>query len=296
MLRPLALCLVTLGITACPTHSPAWYELTDEAPDTMVPPGDTAADTTAGSSDTAAGSSDTSTGATVSDSGGAGEEGSSGPGTVSTTTTTGATTGEPEPVCGNGMLESFGPTPEECDDGNMIPDDGCDATCAADRRVFVSSLLYQAGDIKSLYLADAKCANMAVQVGFPEPLKFRAWLSDSTTDAALHIKFGRGRIVLVNGLVVADSWLALITGEIQTPIEVTEKGETYHGGVWTGTRPDGTGVPGASHCEDWTTTSFNKVGYYGYSDRATPEWTQSAEFDNPYPCLGDFALYCFEEL
>jgi cysteine-rich repeat protein len=44
-----------------------------------------------------------------------------------------ASTGEPVPTCGNGALEAFGAVPEECDDGNLDPDDGCSDTCALDR-------------------------------------------------------------------------------------------------------------------------------------------------------------------
>jgi cysteine-rich repeat protein len=48
--------------------------------------------------------------------------------------------------CGNGVVEAFGAEPEECDDGNLDPQDGCDETCALDRRVFVSSTLHQGGN------------------------------------------------------------------------------------------------------------------------------------------------------
>ncbi len=278
--------LVSLAFTACGGHAPGGHDTTDSAPGTTgaseAQPGDTTGEAASTSTSTtvAASTGDSNAGA----SGGAG------------TSTSGEATSEAQPVCGNGVLEADGFEPEDCDDGNLDDDDGCNALCARDRKVFVSSILYKAGDIKSLYLADAKCANMASNAGFPEPLKFRAWLSDSETDAVFHIKFGRGRVVLVNGIVVADSWLALITGEMQSPIEVTEKSETYHGGVWTGTRPDGLRVPDATHCDDWSTSSFQNSAYYGYSDRATPEWTLSADDDNPIFCLLDFALYCFEGL
>jgi len=33
--------------------------------------------------------------------------------------------GEPMAVCGNGVVEEFGPTPEDCDDANDDPADGC---------------------------------------------------------------------------------------------------------------------------------------------------------------------------
>ena len=216
--------------------------------------------------------------------------------TTDSTDSTGGTTQGPIAECGNGMLEAFGDVPEECDDGNLDPDDGCSETCALDRRVFVTSIRYQAGELQSLYIADALCANRADDQGWPDVLKYRAWLSDSTTDARDRYKRGRGRLVMVNGLVLAASWPALLAGELENPFEVTEKSETYHGGVWTGTRPDGTAVPGAEHCADWSSNSFLKTGHYGYSDRATPEWTLSAADDNPIGCPADFALYCIQSL
>jgi len=55
----------------------------------------------------------------------------------------------------------------------------------------------------------------------------------------------------------------------------------------------GVGVAGATHCDDWTSSSFKKAAHY--SDRATPEWTLSALADNPSPCSSNNALYCIEE-
>lgn len=263
--------------------------------------------TTSGTSET--GSLSTSSADTSTSGGSAGttaadpETTSTGTGTTTTvegtTDATGATetsTGEPMATCGNGMLEAFGPEPEECDDGNLNPNDGCSDTCALDRRVFVTSLLYSGGELESLYIADALCANHADDQGWPDPLKYRAWLSDSTTDARDRFTMGRGRLLMVNGLVFAMSWSALLAGQLDNPLEVTEKSETYHGGVWTGTRPDGTAVPGAQHCDDWSTSSFLKKGHYGYSDRTTPEWTLSALDDNPSSCTAPYAVYCLQSL
>jgi len=210
-------------------------------------------------------------------------------------TTAASSTGEPA-LCGNGVVEPFGPEAEECDDGNLEPVDGCDETCALERRVFVTSKLYAGGDLEGLKLADAQCANRADDAGWPEPLKYRAWLSDSTTDARDRFKRGRGRLVLMNGLILAQSWAALLAGQLENPIDVTEKGETYHGGVWTGTRPDGTAVPGSQHCEDWKTESIFPKGHYGDSNLATPEWTLSASWNQPSSCPATYAIYCFQSL
>lgn len=133
---------------------------------------------------------------------------------------------EPIAECGNGALEVFGPEPEECDDGNLDPDDGCSETCALDRRVFVTSVLYTGAELESLNIADALCANRADDQGWPDALKYRAWLSDSTKDARDRFTRGRGRLVLANGLVFASSWSALLAGQLENPLEVTEKSET----------------------------------------------------------------------
>ncbi len=222
--------------------------------------------------------------------------GSTSSGSSGTNNTTDTDTNAPMNACGNGMLEVSGETPEECDDGNLDPNDGCSETCAADRRVFVTSKVFQAAELQSLYLADALCANLADDQGWPNGLEYRAWLSDSKTDARDQVKRGRGRLVMANGLVFATSWSALLSGQVENPLEVTEKSETYHGGVWTGTRPDGTAVPGAMHCDDWSTDSWQKTGHYGYSDRATTEWTYSQLDDNPIGCIAEFAVYCFQTL
>ncbi len=55
---------------------------------------------------------------------GAGSDTATGSATGGTDTVTGST-GEPDPVCGNHLLE----TGEECDDGNLVNADGCEADC-----------------------------------------------------------------------------------------------------------------------------------------------------------------------
>lgn len=207
--------------------------------------------------------------------------------------TTGATTGVPGPVCGNGVIED-GDVPEECDDGNTIPDDGCSATCASDVLAFVTSLEYQGGDLGVLWQADSECANLAFDAGLPEPLRFKAWLSNSMESAGERIVRGRGRIVMVNGLEVAASWDALLAGTLTTALTVTEKSQTYTGGVWTGTNPDGSTAQGADHCEDWTNSSPVHTGFWGRADALDTSWTFS-DFGNPIPCGVDYAIYCFQE-
>lgn len=234
---------------------------------------------------------------TVTGDGDDGPSGNSGAEWTTTTDTAGTADGsstsassEAPAFCGNGVQEPD----EECDDGDPIADNGCDNTCAADVRAFVTSVTYKAGQLEALHLADATCFQRAADAGLADALRFKAFLSDSQTDARDRFNQGRGRIVMVNGLVLAASWAALLAGDLQGPLEVTETSETYHGKVWSGTRPDGTAVPGSSHCTDWTSNSFVDSAYYGYSDEISAEWILADQMDNPAPCNALRAVYCFE--
>ncbi len=232
--------------------------------------------------------------------GASGEGMSAGVGTESTTEVDGMSggsgagesgAGEVLAVCGDGVVQDG----EECDDGNEDAEDGCSETCAADVRVFVTSELYKAGELMGPYLADAICLNRADDAGLANPQRFKAWLSSSEEDARDRFnRERRGRLVMINGLVLATSWEALLAGQLENPLEVTQIGTTYHGPVWTGTAADGTAMAGTDHCLDWTTDSVMHDAYYGYSDEVSFEWTIADQADNPLPCLPPLAIYCFE--
>lgn len=259
----------------------------------------------ASSSSGTMGASSEGDGAVVSSSG-EGSQGASGEGTSAgavTELTTGvegtsdgssnseSSTGEVLAVCGDGVVQDG----EECDDGNEDAEDGCSETCAADVRVFVTSELYKAGELMGPYLADAICLNRADDAGLANPQRFKAWLSSSEEDARDRFnRERRGRLVMINGLVFAAAWEALLAGQLENPLEVTEIGTTYHGPVWTGTAADGTAMDGSDHCLDWTTISVMSAGYYGYSDEISFEWTIADQGDNPLPCFPPLAIYCFE--
>jgi cysteine-rich repeat protein len=199
--------------------------------------------------------------------------------------------GEVLAVCGDGVVQDG----EECDDGNEDAEDGCSETCAADVRVFVTSEWYKAGELMGPYLADAICLNRADDAGLANPHRFKAWLSSSEEDARDRFnRDRRGRLVMINGLVLAAGWEALLAGQLENPLEVTEIGTTYHSKVWTGTKADGTAAEGSDHCLDWTTDSVMHDAYYGYSDEVSFEWTLADQVDNPLPCIDPLAIYCFE--
>lgn len=218
-----------------------------------------------------------------------GSESESGP--ESGTSSGGSSSGETPTVCGDGVVAEG----EECDDGNDVPDDGCSNDCDVDLRVFVTSELYKAGELMGPYLADAICLNRADDAGLANPHRFKAWLSSSKEDARDRFnRERRGRLVMINGLVLAAGWEELLAGQLENPLEVTEIGTTYHSKVWTGTKASGTAAVGTDHCLDWTTDSVMHDGFYGYSDEISFEWTLADQIDNPLPCIDPLAIYCFE--
>jgi hypothetical protein len=211
----------------------------------------------------------------------------SGTDTSSESSSPGGPTPDPEPVCGDGIVEGI----EECDDDGP----GC-SDCTVDLRVFVTSEVYKAGELMSPYQADALCLHRAMDAGLADPERFKAWLSSSQEDARDRFNRTRGRLVMVNGLVFAADWSSLLESGPQNPLEVTELSTTHAGKVWTGTSPDGAAIPASTHCDDWSTISPTKTAYYGYSDEIGPDWTLADQIDNPAPCPITFALYCIESL
>lgn len=197
-----------------------------------------------------------------------------------------------EAACGDGFVHAG---VEECDDGNFDVTDGCDLQCGRTRKVFVTSAIYQGHQFMGLWGADQRCGSLAAQAGLPNFLGYKAWLSDSTTSPAKRMYHGKGRYELVNGLLVAENWDALVAGELMNPINVTEKSETHNIPVWTGTNPDGTAAEGVNHCFDWTSSNLDATEFYGASTEITGDWTLVDVPFNPDTCNSHAALYCFEQ-
>ncbi len=194
-------------------------------------------------------------------------------------------------TCGDGLVRKV---VEECDDQNNNPADGCH-TCYRTRRVFITSAFYQGAQFMGLAGADQRCRSLAAQAGLMNAPKFKAWLSDSQTAAKQRLYHARGRYELINGLLVADNWDALVAGNLINPINVTEKSETSEVGVFTGTTPDGSSAVGSNHCADWTSQGFEDEAFWGASGEISSGWTLYDSPINPGDCGGGYALYCFEQ-
>lgn len=258
--------LAERGVTECSSSTTA------EVPDTT---GTSTDSTTSTGSDTS-GTLESTSGSTSDDSG-----------SGSTTSDETNSTGEPGPICGNGVLEDG----ETCDDGNVEPDDGCQA-CARDSIIFLSSEVYQGFAIGGLIAADLRCRSLAAKAGLPRFETYRAWLSTPTMSAAQRLLHSRGRYVLVNGLVVAADWDALTTQPLLHPIMVDEFSQTHDMVAWTGTLASGDAAPGLDFCGDWDDDSGKThFGGTGLTAMTDPTWS----FFEDALCGFELHLYCVEQ-
>lgn len=179
-----------------------------------------------------------------------------------------------------------------------------------DRIVFVTSKAfnpdqfeeYVPGDLNGIEGADLVCQSYAHSADIPNSENFRAWLSDGKNSPSTRFVHSTGRYVRTDGVVIAEDWEELTSGQIQAPINLTENGDlvglpqdTSKGDVpvWTGTLEDGTSVEAKFTCKGWSEGTTYKARY-GYSLETDLGWT------NYLPglgtCSGGGHLYCFEAI
>jgi len=197
-----------------------------------------------------------------------------------------SSTGEPGPICGNGIVEDG----ETCDDANETLDDGCQY-CAKDSLIFVSSDVYQGFALGGLYGADQKCRSLAAKAGLAGAETFRAWLSTATDSAADRLSHSLGRYVLANNLVVAKDWDALTSGQLENPVVVDEYSKTQDLPVWTGTLANGQPALGTEFCGDWSDNAGLKFGGVGLSANKDAMWS----FYEQAECGAEIPIYCVEQ-
>lgn len=214
-------------------------------------------------------------------------------GTTGLDTSMGATLGpttSPAAVCGNGLMESE----EECD---ALDDLHCH-DCVRDRLVFVTSQMV-VGDFASDKDLDYTCNHLAAIAGLmvDDPQRrFRAWISTSSASAADRLHHSRGRYVLRNDTVFAQNWDAIVSGELQSPLNITEWNAVRSVAVWTETLSDGSAIAGTTYCQDWSADDFGLYATWGHSDYIDERWTQWPDSAvNPTDCSGMAAFYCFEQ-
>lgn len=201
------------------------------------------------------------------------------------------------PLLGDGQDINQCQVTRECSNGEAIltcPSGDSVITCAP-KRIFVTSSGFT-GNLGGLNGADSICQGLANQAGLNG--FFKAWLSDSTTDAVDRINGSDSGYVNFNGDPVADDLADLLSGNIDNPIMYDETGESRVDTVRTGTLSDGTrflGSGGASQfCNDWTNAGVapDVVSLTGISSQTGRLWTDATlrGCNN-----NDLFLYCVEQ-
>lgn len=128
------------------------------------------------------------------------------------------------------------------------------------------------GGANGLAAGDAICGTLAREADLAQADSFRAWLSDSGTDARDRFEHD-GPWVRPDGVRIASGLADLTDGSLETSINVTEEGE-YVGnwGVWTGTSPGG--VARAETCVGWTNGTDTASGSVGEAHGNWLGWTR----------------------
>ena len=151
--------------------------------------------------------------------------------------------------------------------------------------VFVTQRRYR-GNLGGLAGADAICQQRAAAAGLPGT-DWTAWLSDESTDAIERIPDGQYQ--LIDGTPVADDKADLTDGFLNAAINLTERGNTRTGFVWTATTPDG--ADAEINCKNWTDNSSESTGSRGSTGAINAEWTNVLGAEAV--CSDRNRLYCF---
>lgn len=173
----------------------------------------------------------------------------------------------------------------------------------------------QAGSAVGIDAGDATCVALAQSAGLSSPTSYRAWLSDSASDAycRIHGLYGKvaddcgeatlpvaaGPWFLVGGLFprpFAAQIPLLLSPQYQVfaPVRSTETGATVLGDeYWTGTKQDGTfdDLSGDS-CQDWTSADSSDSARIGSTSGTGLAWTNAG--GSGHTCSLQQRLLCMQ--
>ncbi len=157
--------------------------------------------------------------------------------------------------------------------------------------LFITSQVY-AANFGGLARADALCQTAATSAALPRASEYKAVLSDAQTNAKDRFEFA-GPIRLVDRTLVAQNEADLWDGSIAAPINITERGFSAVGIVWTGTEANGErDTNGSTLCNNWTGTQGGvEAGRY---DRTNGQWISLYGYSSQstHSCNATSSLYC----
>lgn len=162
------------------------------------------------------------------------------------------------------------------------------------KRVFVTSATYTGVAIAGISGADAKCAARATAGGLGGT--YKAWIADSTATSAPATRFTQAtvpyRMIDSKNRRIADNWLDLVDGNLNTGIVYDETGAFVNsGGIWTNVKTDGTQNSAANTCSNWSANTG--VPVIGYTGNISAGWTNAGAGVN---CsTSNHRLLCFEQ-
>lgn len=217
--------------------------------------------------------------------------------------------------CGDGVLT---PEFEECDGGG--PEGGgeiegidtkCQPGCTWDGRIIFISSTPTGANLGGLTGADLRCQNLAKDANLIGFAGYRAWLSDADESPLERLEFGPERLVLLNGVQVAEDLNALIANGPGDGVNVTELRTTLmEARVWTNTAVTGEVFSETDHCKNWTSADPNKpdntpsevrTGLNAVPKLPADDWNEWNDgkwwtsFLLPHDCSYTAHLYCIED-
>jgi hypothetical protein len=171
------------------------------------------------------------------------------------------------------------------------------------KRVFVTSVqgtgnltswTDYSGIATGVAAGDQICQNRAAAAGLANAGNYKAWLSDTSTDAIDHVTAGAssdGPFYRLDDVKIAENKGTLKIAPLFTAIAVNEYGAYITGDLWVWSGTDDTGIKHANRCTDWASNASGDHGRIGEAPTASTYWTN---FTNT-TCDNSAALYCFED-
>lgn len=154
------------------------------------------------------------------------------------------------------------------------------------RRAFLSSPFSPGGGLAA---ADATCAADASAAGLAGT--YRALLASGGTAAASRFDGTGLPWVRLDGVPLAETAAELLSGAVDTTLNVRADASYVADWVWTGAASPGEPGTPASTCSDWTNGTGGATGTRGRSS----ETTSFFEAVGSPACNASYSVYCLEE-